>query len=159
MNNLRILVSQLWESAYQFWTTPSAQIQAGALLLSIFLSFLFAKRTKPKILHFTLDPTRPAWIGRTARIIAQLLLPLFLLLFSLLARGLLTRFECASVDLLNPFVHATTAWLIYRLVAGLTHNQFWLSWLLCSHLESPPSRALDCSNPHLSFLAPFLCGG
>ena len=126
MNNLSILISQLWESAYQFWTTPSAQIQAGALLLSIFLSFLFTKRFKPKIFKLTLDPTRPAWIERTARIVAQLLLPLFLLLFSLLARGLLTRFEFASVDLLNPFVHATTAWLIYRLVAGLTHNQFWL---------------------------------
>ena len=96
------------------------------LLLSIFLSFLFARRTKPRILHFTLDPTRPAWIERERLELLPSFCFLFLLLFSLLARGLLTRFEFASVDLLNPFVHATTAWLIYRLVAGLTHNQFWL---------------------------------
>ena len=126
MNELSILVFKIWENAYQFWTTPSAQIQACALLLCIFLSLLFSKRTKPKILKLTQDPTRPAWVERAVRIFAQLLLPLFLLLFSLLGRGLITRFEFASVDLLNPFVHATTAWLIYRLVAGLTHNQFWL---------------------------------
>lgn len=126
MNNLSTLVSQILGNAYQFWTTPSTQIQAVALFLSIFLSLLFAKHTKPKILKFTQDPTRPAWIETSARIFVQLLLPLFLLIFSLLARGLLTRFEFASVDLLNPCVNATTAWLIYRLVAGLTHNQFWL---------------------------------
>ena len=126
MNELSIVAFKIWENAYQFWTTPSAQIQACALLLCIFLSLLFSKRTKPKILKLTQDPTRPAWVERAVRIFAQLLLPLFLLLFSLLGRGLITRFEFASVDLLNPFVHATTAWFIYRLVAGLTHNQFWL---------------------------------
>ena len=96
------------------------------IALSILLAWVFAKRSKPKIIKFTKDPTRPAWIERSILILAQLLLPLFLLLFALLSRGLMDRLELAPTDLLNPFVNATTAWLIYRLVAGLTHNRFWL---------------------------------
>jgi len=126
MNKVSNAISQLAENAYLFWTTPSAQIQACVLVFSFFISILMARRFKPKVLKLIQDPTRPPWVEISVRILAHLLLPLFLLLCSLLGRGLLTRFEFASVDLLNPFVHATTAWLIYRLVAGLTHNQFWL---------------------------------
>ena len=126
MNDISLSISQFWDNAYLFWTTPSAQIQALAIALSILLAWIFSKRSKPKIIKLTKDPTRPAWIERSILILAQLLLPLFLLLFALLSRGLLDRFELAPSDLLNPFVNATTAWLIYRLVAGLTHNRFWL---------------------------------
>ena len=126
MNDLSLALTQVWENAFQFWTTPSARIQAAVIGLSIFIAWISSQRAKPKILKLLQDQTRPAWIERTIRILAQLLLPLFLLLCSLLARGVLDRFGFASVDLLNPFVHATTAWLIYRLVAGLTHNRFWL---------------------------------
>ena len=126
MNDLSLALTQVWENTFQFWTTPSARIQAAVIGLSIFIAWISSQRAKPKILKLLQDQTRPAWIERTIRILAQLLLPLFLLLCSLLARGVLDRFGFASVDLLNPFVHATTAWLIYRLVAGLTHNRFWL---------------------------------
>ena len=126
MNDLSLALTQVWENAFQFWTTPSARIQAAVIGLSIFIAWISSQRAKPKILKLLQDQTRPAWIERTIRILAQLLLPLILLLCSLLARGVLDRFGFASVDLLNPFVHATTAWLIYRLVAGLTHNRFWL---------------------------------
>ena len=126
MNNVSNILFQFWENAYQFWTTPSARIQAVAIGLSIFLAWTFNKQTKPKILKFSLDPTRSAWLQRSIHIFSQLLLPFFVLLFSLSCRGLLNRFELASTDLINPFVNATSAWLIYRLVSGLTHNRFWL---------------------------------
>ena len=126
MNDLSLALTQVWENTFQFWTTPSARIQAAVIGLSIFIAWVSSQRAKPKILKLLQDQTRPAWIERTIRILAQLLLPLILLLCTLLARGVLDRFGFASVDLLNPFVHATTAWLIYRLVAGLTHNRFWL---------------------------------
>ena len=126
MNDVSHSISQFWENAHLFWTTPSARIQALVIALSILLAWIFSKRSKPQIIKFTKDPTRPAWIERSILILAHLLLPLFLLLFALLSRGLLDRFKLAPTDLLNPFVNATTAWLIYRLVAGLTHNRFWL---------------------------------
>ena len=119
MNDISLSISQFWENAYLFWTTPSARIQALAIALSILLAWIFSKRSKPQIIKLTKDPTRPAWIERSILILSQLLLPLFLLLFALLSRGLLDRFELAPTDLLNPFVNATTAWLIYRLVAAL----------------------------------------
>lgn len=126
MNDVSTSIFQFWENAYLFWTTPSARIQALAIAFSILLAWVFSKRSKPQIIKFTKDPTRPAWIEQSILILAQLLLPLFLLLFALLSRGLLDRFELTPTDLLNPFVNATTAWVIYRLVAGLTHNRFWL---------------------------------
>jgi small-conductance mechanosensitive channel len=126
MNEVTLAISKGWENAYQFWTTPSAGIQATAIALSILVAWILCKRSKPKFLRLVQDPTRPAWMERSLRIFAQLLLPLYLLLFSLLVRGFIDRFNFSSIDLINPFVHATTAWLIYRLVAGLTHNRFWL---------------------------------
>ncbi len=126
MNDLSLALTQVWENTFQFWTTPSARIQAAVIGLSIFIAWLSSQRAKPQILKLLHEPTGPAWIEGAICILAQLLLPLFLLLCSLLGRGVLDRFGFASVDLLNPFVHATTAWLIYRLVAGLTHNRFWL---------------------------------
>ena len=126
MTDLPGTLVQFWENASQFWTTPSARIQAFAFLLSVTLAWITSKSLKPTVLRVTHDPSRPAWIERSVRILANLLLPLCLLLFSLFLRGILDRFSLSSIDLLNPFVHATTAWLIYRLVAGLTHNRFWL---------------------------------
>ncbi len=126
MNEVTLAISKGWENAYQFWTTPSARIQATAIALSILVAWILCKRSKPKVISLTQDPTRPPWMERSLRIFAQLLFPLYLLLFSILGRGLLDRFQFSSLDLINPFVHATTAWLIYRLVAGLTHNRFWL---------------------------------
>ena len=126
MTDLPGTVAQVWENAHQFWTTPSVRIQALVIGLSILLAWVLSNRAKPQILKFTRDPTRPAWIERSVRLFVPLLLPLLLLLLSLLGRGLLGRFNLASTDLLNPFVNATTAWLIYRLVSGLTHNRFWL---------------------------------
>ncbi len=126
MNEVTLAISKGWEIAFQFWTTPSARIQATAIALSILVAWILCKRSKPKVISLTQDPTRPPWMERSLRIFAQLLFPLYLLLFSILGRGLLDRFQFSSLDLINPFVHATTAWLIYRLVAGLTHNQFWL---------------------------------
>jgi len=126
MNEVTLAIYKGWENAYQFWTTPSARIQAAAIALSILVAWILCKRSKPKVIRLTQDPTRPLWMERSLRIFAQLLFPLYLLLFSILGRGLLDRFQFSSLDLINPFVHATTAWLIYRLVAGLTHNRFWL---------------------------------
>jgi len=126
MNEVTLAIYKGWENAYQFWTTPSARIQATAIALSILVAWILCKRSKPKVIRLTQDPTRPLWMERSLRIFAQLLFPLYLLLFSILGRGLLDRFQFSSLDLINPFVHATTAWLIYRLVAGLTHNRFWL---------------------------------
>ena len=126
MNEVTLAIYKGWENAYQFWTTPSARIQATAIALSILVAWILCKRSKPKVIRLTQDPTRPLWMERSLRIFAQLLFPLYLLLFSILGRGLLDRFNFSSLDLINPFVHATTAWLIYRLVAGLTHNRFWL---------------------------------
>ncbi len=152
MNNFRIVLSQFWENAYQFWTTPSARIQAVVILLSIFLAWIFNKRAKPKILKFTLDPTLAAWIHQSITILSQLLLPLSLLLFSLLSRGLLERFELASIDLLNPFINATSAWLIYRLVAGLTHNRFWLRWAAVLAFGMAALQSFGLLEPTFDFL-------
>ncbi|MEL0099607.1 MAG: hypothetical protein VW907_08640, partial [Opitutae bacterium] len=120
MTELPDKIAQILENSFHFWTTPSARIQAFVIVLSILLAWIVTKRVRPQILKFTQDPTRPSWIEQSIRILTLLLLPLFLLIFSLLSRGLLERFQLASVDLLNPFVNAITAWLIYRLVAGFT---------------------------------------
>ena len=80
MNDLSLALTQVWENAFQFWTTPSARIQAVVIGLSIFIAWISSKRAEPKILKLLQDQTRPAWIERTIRILAQLLLPLILLL-------------------------------------------------------------------------------
>ena len=153
MNDLSLALTQVWENAFQFWTTPSARIQAAVIGLSIFIAWISSQRAKPKILKLLQDQTRPAWIERTIRILAQLLLPLFLLLCTLLARGVLDRFGFASVDLLNPFVHATTAWLIYRLVAGLTHNRFWLRLVAVLAFGMAALQSFGLLEPTLDFLS------
>jgi small-conductance mechanosensitive channel len=153
MNDLSLALTQVWENAFQFWTTPSARIQAAVIGLSIFIAWISSQRAKPKILKLLQDQTKPAWIERTIRILAQLLLPLFLLLCSLLARGVLDRFGFASVDLLNPFVHATTAWLIYRLVAGLTHNRFWLRLAAVLAFGMAALQSFGLLEPTLDFLS------
>ncbi|MDA9110494.1 hypothetical protein N9J62_01105, partial [bacterium] len=153
MNDLSLALTQVWENAFQFWTTPSARIQAAVIGLSIFIAWISSQRAKPKILKLLQDQTRPAWIERTIRILAQLLLPLVLLLCTLLARGVLDRFGFASVDLLNPFVHATTAWLIYRLVAGLTHNRFWLRLVAVLAFGMAALQSFGLLEPTLDFLS------
>ena len=143
---------QFWENASQFWTTPSARIQAFALLLSVTLAWITSKSLKPTVLRVTHDPSRPAWIERSVRILANLLLPLCLLLFSLFLRGILDRFSLSSIDLLNPFVHATTAWLIYRLVAGLTHNRFWLRVVAVLAFGMAALQSFGLLEPTFAFL-------
>ena len=64
MNDLSLALTQVWENAFQFWTTPSARIQAAVIGLSIFIAWISSQRAKPKILKLLQDQTRPAWIER-----------------------------------------------------------------------------------------------
>ena len=152
MTDLPGTLVQVWENASQFWTTPSARIQALALLLSVALAWITSNSIKPKLLRVTHDPSWPTWIDRSVRILANLLLPLCLLLFSLFLRGILDRFSLSSIDLLNPFVHATTAWLIYRLVAGLTHNRFWLRVVAVLAFGMAALQSFGLLEPTFAFL-------
>jgi small-conductance mechanosensitive channel len=152
MTDLPGTLVQVWENASQFWTTPSARIQALALILSVAFAWITSKSLKPKVLRVTHDPSRPAWIERSVRILANMLLPLCLLLFSLFLRGILDRFSLSSIDLLNPFVNATTAWLIYRLVAGLTHNRFWLRIVAVLAFGMAALQSFGLLEPTFAFL-------
>ena len=152
MSEIPSMIVQFWGNALLFWTTPSARTQAIIIGFAIFLAWILSNRLKPKLLRFTQDPTRPAWIERSICILSQLLLPLLLLLFSLLGRGLSERFNLASLDLLNPFVNATTAWLIYRLVAGLTHNRIWLRWVAVLAFGMAALQSFGLLEPTFDFL-------
>lgn len=152
MTELPDKIAQILENSFHFWTTPSARIQAFVIVLSILLAWIVTKRVRPQILKFTQDPTRPSWIEQSIRILTLLLLPLFLLIFSLLSRGLLERFQLASVDLLNPFVNAITAWLIYRLVAGFTHNRFWIRWAAVLAFGMAALQSFGLLKPTFDFL-------
>ena len=152
MNNLPDVIAQTLENSFQYWTTASARIQAIVIVFSMLLAWALTKRSKPRILKFTQESTRPAWIEQSIRILSLLLLPLFLLIFALLSRGLLERFDVASVDLLNPFVNATTAWLIYRLVAGLTHNRLWIRWAAVLAFGMAALQSFGLLKPSFDFL-------
>ena len=152
MNNLPDVIAQTLENSFQYWTTASARIQAIVIVFSMLLAWALTKRSKPRILKFTQESTRPAWIEQSIRILSLLLLPLFLLIFALLSRGLLERFDFASVDLLNPFVNATTAWLIYRLVAGLTHNRLWIRWAAVLAFGMAALQSFGLLKPSFEFL-------
>ncbi len=152
MNELSATLVQASEKAARFWITPVAQIQALAIVSSMLLSWTLAKRCKPALAKFLHDPTKASWATKTCEILSNVLFPLFLLLLSLLARGLLERFEFASVDLLNPFINATFAWLIYRVVAGLTHNRFWLRLAAVTAFGMAALQSFGLLEPTFSFL-------
>ena len=128
MTDIGATFNQVWDTTLAFCLSPSAQVQSAIIALSIFLSWIFFKKAKPQIAKLKQDPTRPSWVERLATVVEKLLSPLFLLILILLGRGLFERTSFGIANLLNPLVHATCAWLVYRLISGLTHNRLWLRW-------------------------------
>ena len=152
MADIGATFNQVWDTALAFCLSPSAQFQSAIIALSIFLSWIFFKKAKPQIAKLKQDPTRPAWVERLATVVEKLLPPLFLLILILLGRGLFERTSFGVAHLLNPLVHATCAWLVYRLISGLTHNRLWLRWAALIVFGMAALQSFGLLEPTFDFL-------
>ena len=152
MPQFGVTFTQLWETALQFCLSPSTQIQSSIFAISLLLAWFFNKKTKPQFIKFTQGLSHSSWIEHSTNIILKLLPPLFLLLLVLVGRGLFERTSLGHTNLLDPVVHATCAWLVYRLISGLTHNRLWLRWAALIVFGMAALQSFGLLQPTLGFL-------